>query len=156
MSAIVFNWSQIQNSSPERPLVNFFGALLVDDLNRVFPKPPLPPKAATYSSFSFLKSKTKVLLSSSKTCVPIGTFNCKSLPPRPVLFFPDPFPPFSALKCCWYLKSIKVFKFLSDLSIIDPPFPPSPPSGPPNSINFSRLKLGDPEPPSPAFINILT
>ena len=38
--------------------------------------------------------------------------------------------------------------------IIDPPFPPSPPSGPPNSINFSLLKLEDPDPPSPAFTYI--
>ena len=64
---IVFNCNQIQNSSPLVPLVNFLGALFVEDLNLVFPKPPLPPIAATYSSCSFLKSNTSVLLSSSKT-----------------------------------------------------------------------------------------
>jgi len=42
-------------------LVNFFGALLVDDLNLVLPNPPLPPIAATNSSFSFLKSNISVL-----------------------------------------------------------------------------------------------
>ena len=63
MSAIVFSWSQIQNSSPLVPLVNFFGALFVEDLNLVLPKPPLPPIAATNSSFSFLKSYINVLLS---------------------------------------------------------------------------------------------
>ena len=99
-------------------MVNFFGALLVDDLNLVFPKPPLPPIAATYSSFSFLKSKIRVLLSSSKTCVPTGTFKYKLSPPLPVLFFPDPFPPLWSLTCCLYLKSIKLFKFLSALKFI--------------------------------------
>ena len=98
----------------------------------------------------------KVLLSSSKTCVPTGTLRYKFFPPLPVWFFPFPSLPLSDLKCCWYLKSIRVFKFLSDFKIIEPPFPPSPPSGPPNSINFSLLKLGEPEPPSPALINILT
>ena len=156
MSAIVFNWSQIQNSSPLVPFVNFFGALFVEDLNLVLPNPPLPPIATTNSTHSFLKSKIKVLLSSSNTCVPTGTLRYKFFPPLPVWFFPFPSLPLSDLKCCWYLKSIRVFKFLSDFKIIEPPFPPSPPSGPPNSINFSLLKLGDPEPPSPALINILT
>ena len=86
MSAIVFNCSQIQNSSPFIPFVNFLGALFVEDLNFVFPKPPFPPVAATNSSFSSLKSKINVLLSSSKTCVPIGTLKTRSTPPRPVLF----------------------------------------------------------------------
>ena len=92
-SAIVFNCNQIIYSSPIAPLVNFFGALLVELLNLVFPSPPLPPLATTNSSPSFLKSKIKVLLSSSKTCVPIGTFKNKSSPPRPVRFCPDPFSP---------------------------------------------------------------
>ena len=39
-------------------------------------------------------------------------------------------------------------------SFIGPPLPPSPPLGPPNSINFSLLKLADPDPPSPAFTYI--
>ena len=56
MSAIVFNCSQITYSSPTVPLVNFLGALFVELLNLVFPSPPLPPFAATNSSFSFLKS----------------------------------------------------------------------------------------------------
>ena len=67
MSAIVFNWSQIVNSSPTPPLVNFLGALLVELLNLVFPNPPLPPIATTNSSPFLLKSNNKVLLSSSKT-----------------------------------------------------------------------------------------
>ena len=62
------------------PLVNFLGALFVELLNLVLPKPPLPPAAATNSSPGFVKSKIKVLLSSSKTCVPIGTFKIKSSP----------------------------------------------------------------------------
>ena len=49
---------------------------------------------------------------------------------------------------------MRVFKFLSAIKIIDPPWPPSPPSGPPNSINFSLRKLADPDPPSPALTNI--
>ncbi len=129
---------------------------MVDDLNLVLPKPPLPPIAVTNSSFSFLKSYINVLLSSSNTWVPTGTFKYKFSPPLPVLFFPLPSFPRSALKCCWYLKSISVFRFLSDISITEPPLPPSPPSGPPNSMNFSLLKLGEPDPPSPAFIYILT
>ena len=68
------------------PLVNFLGALFVELLNLVFPKPPFPPAAATYSSPSLLKSKRRVLLSSSNTCVPRGTFKIKSSPPFPVLF----------------------------------------------------------------------
>ena len=64
-SAIVFNCSQIVNSSPIVPFVNFFGALFVEDLNLVFPKPPFPPIATTNSSFSSLKSIINVLLSSS-------------------------------------------------------------------------------------------
>ena len=50
---------------------------------------------------------------------------------------------------------MRVFKFLSAIKIIDPPEPPSPPSSPPNSINFSLLKLADPDPPFPAFTCIL-
>jgi len=68
------------------PLVNFLGALFVELLNLVFPKPPFPPAAATYSSPFLLKSKRRVLLSSSNTCVPRGTFKIKSLPPFPVRF----------------------------------------------------------------------
>ena len=45
---------------------------------------------------------------------------------------------------------------LFDFNTIEPPLPPSPPSGPPNSTNFSRLKLGDPEQPLPALTNIFT
>ena len=83
--------------------------------------------------------------------MPVGTFKTKSLPPPPVLFFLLPDLPFSALKCCLYLKSIKVFKFLSDSKITDPPVPPSPPSGPPYSIYFSLRKLEEPDPPLPAL-----
>ena len=86
ISAMVFNCNQIVNSSPLVPLVIFFGARLVELLNLVFPKPPLPPEAATNCSPSFLKSKINVLLSSSKTWVPIGTFKNKSSPLFPVLF----------------------------------------------------------------------
>ena len=100
ISAMVLSCKYIQNSSPSAPLVNFFGALFVDDLNLVLPKPPLPPIAATNFSFSSLKSNISVLLSSSNTCVPIGTFKYKSSPPLPVLFFPLPSLPRSALKCC--------------------------------------------------------
>ena len=103
ISAIVFNWSQIQNSSPIDPFVNFFGALFVDDLNLVFPKPGFPPIAAVNFWFSFLKSYIKVLLSSSNNCVPTGTFKHRSAPPFPVCFFPFPSSPLWALKCCWYL-----------------------------------------------------
>ena len=120
-------------------------------LNLVFPKPPFPPLAIMISCSDFNKSSIRVLLSSSKICVPTGTFKIKSFPVFPVFFFPFPSCPFSALKCCWNLKSIRVFKFLLAIKIIDPPFPPSPPSGPPNSINFSLRKLADPDPPSPAF-----
>ena len=56
ISAIVFNWSQITNSSPNFPLVNFLGALFVELLNLVFPSPPLPPLATTNSSPIFIKS----------------------------------------------------------------------------------------------------
>jgi len=47
--------------------VNFLGALFVELLNLVFPRPPLPPIATINSSPFLLKSNNKVLLSSSKT-----------------------------------------------------------------------------------------
>ena len=56
ISAIVFNWSQIVNCSPVFPLVNFLGALFVELLNLVLPRPPLPPNATTNSSPIFKKS----------------------------------------------------------------------------------------------------
>src|SRR5512144_2056694 len=37
-----------------------------------------------------------------------------------------------------------------------PPFPPLPPLGPPRGTNFSRRKLTQPRPPSPAMTRILT
>ena len=100
MSAIVFNCNQIVNSSPTVPLVNFFGALFVELLNLVFPSPPLPPVAATNSSSIFMKSYNSGLLSSSKTCVPNGTFSIKLSPPLPVRFCPAPLLPLLALWCC--------------------------------------------------------
>ena len=153
-SAITFNCNHIQNSSPCLPLVFFLGARFVELLNLVFPKPPSPPVATTNFSLFLVKSYIKVLLSSSYICVPIGTFKIKFSPPAPVLFFLLPDLPFSALKCCLYLKSTNVFRFRSDSKITDPPFPPSPPSGPPNSTYFSLLKLEEPEPPLPALIYI--
>src|SRR3990167_7805834 len=39
---------------------------------------------------------------------------------------------------------------------MEPPSPPSPPLGPPFSMNFSRRKLMQPLPPSPAFTKIDT
>ena len=74
ISAIVFSCNQIIKFSPALPFVNFLGALFVELLNLTFPNPPLPPFATTNSSPCFLKSNIKVLLSSSKTCVPTGTF----------------------------------------------------------------------------------
>ena len=56
MSAIVFSCSQIVNSSPLVPLVNFLGALFVELLNLVFPSPPFPPDAAINFSPTFTKS----------------------------------------------------------------------------------------------------
>ena len=56
MSAIVFNWSHIVNSSPRVPFVYFLGALFVELLNLVFPRPPLPPDAAINFSPIFVKS----------------------------------------------------------------------------------------------------
>ena len=47
------------NSSPRVPLVNFLGALFVELLNLVLPKPPLPPAAATNSSPIFINQKLK-------------------------------------------------------------------------------------------------
>ena len=44
--------------------------------------------------------------------MPTGTFIIRSFPAAPVRFLFVPMCPFSALKCCAYLKSIKVFKFL--------------------------------------------
>ena len=57
-----------------------------DDLNLVFPNPPLPPLATTNSSPIFIKSYINVLLSSSKICVPSGTLSIKLSPLFPVRF----------------------------------------------------------------------
>ena len=55
-SAIIFNSSHIEISSPSLPLVNFLGARLVELLNFVFPTPPKPPLAKINSSSSLVKS----------------------------------------------------------------------------------------------------
>ena len=86
--------------SPSSPSVFFLGERFVELLNLTFPNPPFPPFAITIFCPDFVRSSIKVLLSSSKICVPTGTFNIKSFPLFPVFFFPFPSCSFSALKCC--------------------------------------------------------
>ena len=54
-SAITFNCSHIQNSSPFFPSVFFLGARFVELLNLVFPDPPFPPVATTNFSLFLVK-----------------------------------------------------------------------------------------------------
>ena len=49
------------NSSPTVPFVNFLGALFIELLNLVFPRPPLPPVAATNSSPILIKKMKNML-----------------------------------------------------------------------------------------------
>jgi len=90
---------------------------LVELLNLTFPSPPFPPFATTNLCPFLVKSNINVLSSSSNIWVPTGTFRIKSDPFLPVLFLLLPSSPFSDLKCCLYLKSISVFKFLSAIKI---------------------------------------
>src|ERR1700722_7856016 len=73
-----------------------------------FPSPPLPPWATTTRSPGSVMSTSIAPLSSSKTCVPTGTFSTASAPRPPALLRPIPCIPILALKCCWYRKSISV------------------------------------------------
>ena len=90
---------------------------------------------------------------SNKNVIPISIN--KSFPDVPFFLLPEPSFPLSALKCCLYLKSTRVFLLLTARNAISPPLPPSPPSGPPYSIYFSLLKLTQPFPPEPDCKKIL-
>src|SRR5579885_2652887 len=62
-----------------------------------------------------------------------------------------PRPPFSARQCLRLTISARLSVPATERMMTSPPSPPSPPSGPPLGTYFSRRKLLQPEPPSPAF-----
>ena len=56
ISAMTFSCNQMQKISPLVPSVFFLAALLVELLNRTFPKPFLPPLATIIFCPAFLRS----------------------------------------------------------------------------------------------------
>ena len=99
-SAISFNLNQIDFSSPGQPGKNLCGALLVEVLYRIFPKPPSPPIASIIFCQICVKSAKIICLLSSRICVPTGNLSIMSSPAAPDFCFPAPGLPVLALKCC--------------------------------------------------------
>ena len=89
-------------------------------------------------------------VSASRTMVPGGTRTTRSAPRLPYCSLPRPCSPRPALSSGWYLKSSSVVRPGSTAKTTSPPSPPSPPLGPPCGLYFSRRKLTQPRPPSPA------
>src|SRR5262249_15915178 len=149
-SAISLSSSSRTRFSPGRPGPNWRGERLVLDLNRWLPHPPLPPRATSSVSPSWIRSPKTSPLSPSRTAVPTGQGTYRSSPPRPGQSLLPPGPPCFALKVRSIRKSTSVLIPSVALRNTLPPFPPSPPSGPPSGTNFSRRKLVLPRPPLPA------
>jgi len=120
----------------------------------MLPRPPLPPRATSSRWPWRTRSPITSSVSTLVTTVPTGTVMTMSSPPLPYICRPMPFWPRWARKIFWWRKSTRVFRFSSASSQTLPPSPPSPPSGPPSGMNFSRRKLTQPLPPSPAITSI--
>ena len=87
-SAKTFNSNFTCNLSPFSPSVVFLGALLVEDLKRALPIPPLPPQAISKVSSYEVMSQITSSVSSLIICVPIGTFRKVSGASFPCLSLP--------------------------------------------------------------------
>src|SRR5690348_17009150 len=138
-------------TSPGVPGVALRGARFTELLKWMLPSPPLPPCATSMRWPWAVRSPITSSVSTLVTMVPTGTRIVVSSPPLPYIWLPMPFSPRCALKLRWWRKSTSVFRPSSATSHTEPPKPPSPPSGPPNGMNFSRRKLMQPLPPSPAW-----
>ena len=149
-SAMLFSSSRNSPISPGSPGPVLRGARVTDDLKRVLPKPPLPPLSSTNSSPSRRISMTFSPVSRRCTTVPSGTRRRAGRPSRPLQSAPWPCSPRSPFQWGLNLKSMRLFWSSSPRRITSPPLPPSPPLGPPHGSYFSRRKLEQPRPPSPA------
>src|SRR6185312_5938999 len=138
-------------TSPGVPGVALRGARFTELLKWMLPSPPLPPCATSMRWPWAVRSPITSSVSTLVTMVPTGTRIVVSSPPLPYIWLPMPFWPRCALKLRWWRKSTRVLRPSSATSQTEPPEPPSPPSGPPNGMNFSRRKLMQPLPPSPAW-----
>ena len=138
----------ISASSPGVPNRAKPGALRLAEANAALPRPPIPPRAATYSSPTRSRS-AKTLPSRSFTTVPCGTVRTRSSPLKPWCISPRPISPFGACWCGLWWYSSRVVVWLSTRRITAPPLPPLPPLGPPRGLNFSRRTETQPLPPRP-------
>ena len=138
----------ISASSPGVPSRAKPGALRLAEANAALPRPPIPPRAATYSSPTRSRS-AKTLPSRSFTTVPCGTVRIRSSPLKPWCISPRPISPFGACWCGLWWYSSRVVVWLSTRRITAPPLPPLPPLGPPRGLNFSRRTETQPLPPRP-------
>src|SRR5690348_6303 len=150
-SASNLSSSLSSRTSPGVPGVALRGARLTELLKWMLPSPPLPPSATSRRWPCWVRSPITSSVSTLVITVPTGTRMAVSSPPLPYMSEPMPFSPRCALKLRWWRKSISVLRPSSATSQTEPPWPPSPPLGPPNGMNFSRRKLTQPLPPSPAW-----
>jgi len=153
-SAKSFNSRLKRLCSPFWPSPAREGDGFVEEVNRAFPLPPLPPLATTHFCSSAVTSWMSAPVSTSLTVVPMGTLITKSAPLLPDRFLLPPGSPFSALRCRGKENSKRVDRCGSPSRRMSPPFPPSPPSAFPFGMNFPRPKLTQPLPPSPALTHI--
>ena len=135
-------------SSPGVPSSAKPGALRFVEANAALPRPPIPPRAAMYSSPTCNRS-ARTLPSRSFTTVPCGTVRIRSSPLKPWCISPRPMSPFGACWCGLWWYSSRVVVWLSTRRITAPPLPPLPPFGPPSGLNFSRRTETQPLPPRP-------
>ena len=127
----------ISHSSPGMPSLANLGVWRVGVAKCTFPKPPLPPCAATNSSVPDISAMILPVVTSLMT-VPFGTSIIRSSPFFPLQREPRPSAPFFAQYFFLYLKSARVERLVLTRNMMFPPLPPSPPSGPPEATYFSR------------------
>ena len=96
-SAISFNSSRIQRSSPGSPFWAIRGACTVGDLKDQLPRPPRPLRDEHTLVGVNEVGQDQVGLSFEAT-VPTGTWISRSSPPAPVWFLPRPWSPEGARK----------------------------------------------------------
>ena len=100
-SAMAFNSSSNSRSSPSPPGVDSRGARRSEVTNRAFPRPPGPPRAATNSAPSAVRSARTSWLRGSQITVPTGTRTMRFRPRFPCCPLPRPCCPSAA--CQWGL-----------------------------------------------------
>ena len=149
-----FNSRRSCRSCPGLPLVAKRGVWRVGVAKALLPSPPRPPRQTHTCIPGWFISLSSRPYSVSKISVPSGTGMTRSSPSAPWRLAPSPQLPLRATQSCLPEKSVSVSSDSSTTKMISPPRPPSPPSGPPLAMNFSRRKLTQPCPPSPALTRI--